>query len=92
MRSFGYDAAGNTTTDSARAFTATYDLSGRLKTLSKGGVTTTYTYDGFGRRVRKVSSTGTASSEASVHFPLYPWPRPGNRKDSAAAAADRGSV
>ncbi len=36
-RSFGYDAAGNATSDSFRAFAASYDLSGRLATLTKGG-------------------------------------------------------
>ena len=45
-RSFGYDNAGNTTSDS---YTATYSLAGRLATLLKAGVTTTYAVDGFGR-------------------------------------------
>ena len=61
-RSFGYDEAGNTEQDTVRAFTATYDLAGRLATLTKGGVTTRYAYDSFGRRVRKHGSTGAAST------------------------------
>jgi RHS repeat-associated protein len=66
-RSFTYDEAGNTKQDTGKAFTATYDLSGRMITLVKGGVTTTYTYDSFGRRVRKASSTGAASTVIFVY-------------------------
>ena len=69
-RSFGYDSAGNTTLDNASdgtGYTATYDLRGQLATLTKGGVTTTYTYDADGRRVRKVSSTGPASTVVFVY-------------------------
>lgn len=63
-RSFGYDNAGNTTSDS---YTATYSLAGRLATLLKAGVTTTYAVDGFGRRVRKFSSTGASSTVLFVY-------------------------
>jgi RHS repeat-associated protein len=66
-RGFLYDEAGNTRQDTGKAFTATYDLSGRMITLAKGGVTTTYTYDTLGRRVRKVSSTGAASTVIFVY-------------------------
>nr|WP_246867780.1 RHS repeat-associated core domain-containing protein [Rhizobacter sp. SG703] len=60
-RSFGYDSAGNTTTDS-EGYTATYNLRGQLATLTKAGVTTSYTYNAAGQRVRKVSSTGAQST------------------------------
>ena len=63
-RSFGYDSAGNTTSDS---YTATYSLAGRLATLLKAGVTTTYAVDGFGRRVRKFSSSGASSTVLFVY-------------------------
>ena len=43
-RNLAQDNAGNTTSDSA-GYTATYDMTGQLATLSKGGVTTTYTYN-----------------------------------------------
>jgi RHS repeat-associated protein len=56
------DAAGNTTSDTGRAYTAVYDLSGRLATTTKAGLTTTYHHDNFGRRIRKYSSTGPAST------------------------------
>ena len=65
-RSFGYDNTGNTTLDSA-GYTATYNLRGQLATITKGGVTTTYTYNAAGQRVRKVSSTGPASTVIFVH-------------------------
>jgi YD repeat-containing protein len=58
-RSFSYDG-GNVSADGN--FSAVYDLSARMSSLTKAGVTTTYSYDGFGRRVRKVSSTGAAST------------------------------
>jgi len=60
-RSFGYDSAGNTTSDSG-GYSATYDASGRLATITKAGMTTTYAYNGQGQRVRKFSSTGVAST------------------------------
>lgn len=59
-RSFGYDNAGNTTSDSARAYTATYNPEGRLETVTKAGVTTTYFYDAGGQRVAK-STAGSTS-------------------------------
>ena len=62
-RSLGYDAAGNTTSDSGTTpYTATYDAAGRTATLTQGTTTSTYAYDGEGRRVRKHSSTGPASA------------------------------
>jgi len=60
-RNFGYDSAGNTTSDSG-GYTATYDASGRLATITKAGVTTTYSYNGAGQRVRKFSSSGASST------------------------------
>lgn len=58
---YGYDAVGNVTSVSGR-FSATYDEANRLKTVTRGGVTSTFTYDERGRRVRKVNSTGPAST------------------------------
>ena len=65
-RSFGYDNAGNTTSDST-SYTSTYNLAGRLTTLTKAGLTSTYTYDGMGRRVRKVTSSGASSTVLFVY-------------------------
>jgi len=56
-RSFGYDAAGNTLSDTGIAYTATYGLDNRLASLTRAGVTTSYNYDAFGQRVRKVTGT-----------------------------------
>ncbi|MFT3663494.1 RHS repeat domain-containing protein [Piscinibacter sp.] len=66
-RSFGYDNAGNTVSDT---YTATYNLAGRLATLLKAATTTTYSVDGFGRRVRKFDSTGAASTVLFVYDQL----------------------
>ena len=67
-RSFSYDPAGNTTASTAvNPYNATYDLAGRMATLTKAGVTTTYSIDGNGRRVRKFSSTGVASAVIFVY-------------------------
>jgi RHS repeat-associated protein len=56
-RSFGYDNAGNTTSDSA-GYTATYGLNGSIASITKAGVTGSYDYDAERRRIRKVTSTG----------------------------------
>jgi RHS repeat-associated protein len=66
VRSFGYDAAGNTTSDSAN-YTSTYDASNRLQTLTKSGVTTTYSYNALGQRVRKFGSSGASSTNVFVY-------------------------
>ncbi len=65
-RSFGYDNAGNTTSDSA-GYTATVDLAGRIATLTKAGVTTTYSYNAQGQRVRKFAGTGPSSTIVFVY-------------------------
>jgi RHS repeat-associated protein len=65
-RSFGYDNAGNTVSDSA-GHTATYNLRGQVATITMAGMTTTYTYNAFGQRVRKVGSTGAASTVVFVY-------------------------
>ncbi|WP_377160873.1 RHS repeat-associated core domain-containing protein [Roseateles sp. UC29_93] len=56
-RSFGYDAAGNTLSDTGLGYTTTYGLDNRLASLTSAGVTTTYNYDAGGQRVRKVTGT-----------------------------------
>ena len=65
-RSFGYDNAGNTTSDSAN-YTATYALTGMLASLTKAGVTTSFTYDAEKRRIRKVTSAGASSTRIFVY-------------------------
>ncbi|MEQ1741457.1 MAG: RHS repeat-associated core domain-containing protein [Candidatus Nitrotoga sp.] len=65
-RSLSYDNAGNTTNDSA-GYTSTYDLAGRMATLTKEGITTTYSVDGMNRRVRKFNSTGAISTLIFVY-------------------------
>ena len=56
-RTYGYDAAGNTTSDGARTFT--YSDAGRMKTSTAASLTTTYSYNGLGERVKKTSSAST---------------------------------
>ena len=57
---FGYDSAGNLTSDPTTAANAMVDdAENRQISYTKTGVTTTYSYDGDGRRVKKVDSTGT---------------------------------
>jgi RHS repeat-associated protein len=57
-RSFGYDTAGNTLSDTGLAYTTTYRLDNRLGTLTRSGLTTTYQYDAGGQRVHKEHSLG----------------------------------
>ena len=59
-RSFGYDNAGNTTSDSTN-YTATYGVSGRLQSITKAGITTSYAYNTLGQRLRKTQGN-TAST------------------------------
>jgi RHS repeat-associated protein len=55
-RGFSHDNAGHV----VRAdYTATYNLAGQLATLTRNGVTTTYSYDTGGQRIRK--SDGSAA-------------------------------
>ena len=65
-RSFGYDNAGNTTTDSPN-YTATYGLSGSLASISRAGITGAYSYDADKRRIRKVTSEGAGSTIIFVY-------------------------
>jgi RHS repeat-associated protein len=55
---FGYDANGNQTQKSARTFA--YDLANRMRSTTQGSTTTTYLYDGDGKRLQ--ASTGSSSS------------------------------
>ena len=64
-RSFAYDNAGNTTSDNN--YTASYDTAGRMATLTKAKITSTYSYNGFGQRVRKFNNTGAASTVIFVY-------------------------
>ncbi|MBZ5530319.1 MAG: hypothetical protein LAO20_02705 [Acidobacteriia bacterium] len=57
---YAYDASGNMTSDGTDGVTAVYDAENRIATATKSGVTTTYTYDADGNRVKKIAgSTGT---------------------------------
>ena len=60
-RSFGYDSAGNTVSDSTN-YTATYGLTGALASLTKAGLTSTFSYDADKRRIRKVTTSGASST------------------------------
>jgi RHS repeat-associated protein len=57
---YGYDAAGNMTTDPTDGVTAVYDPENRISTATKNNIATTYTYDADGNRVEK-SSAGTGT-------------------------------
>jgi RHS repeat-associated protein len=55
---FAYDQNGNQTQKGTRTFT--YDLANRLRTTAQGSTTTTYSYDGDGKRLQ--ASTGSSNS------------------------------
>jgi RHS repeat-associated protein len=65
-RRFQYDNAGNTVSDSPN-YTATYGLRGSVASITKAGVTGSYTYDADKRRVRKVTSAGPGSTIVFVY-------------------------
>jgi RHS repeat-associated protein len=57
---FGYDTSGNVTGDpTTGANNIAYDSENRQISYTKSGVTTTYSYDGDGRRVKRVDNSGT---------------------------------
>ncbi len=58
VKSFGYDAAGNLTTDGATASYG-YDNAGRRTTATINGQSWQYAYNGLGQRVRKTGPAGT---------------------------------
>jgi RHS repeat-associated protein len=55
LTGYGFDAAGNMTSDPTDSVTSTYNPENRIATATKNGVTTTYTYDDDGNRVEKNS-------------------------------------
>ena len=50
-RTYGYDNAGNTTSFTGVSFT--YNNRGRMKSSTKSGVTTNYTYNALGQLIKK---------------------------------------
>jgi RHS repeat-associated protein len=55
-----YDIAGNLTSDPTDGDALVYDAENRIATATRSGITTTYTYDADGNRVRKsAGGTGT---------------------------------
>ena len=50
-------------------YTATYSLENRLASLTRAGVSTTYSYDAHGQRLRKASSTGSSTTVIFVYDP-----------------------
>jgi RHS repeat-associated protein len=56
--SYNYDADGNLTAIAgSKIFSATYDYEKRPSSITLGGITTTYSYDGLGNRVKAQAST-----------------------------------
>ena len=53
-RSYGYDDSGNTTSDGTATFG--YNDAGRMVSVMKAGVTTTYALNALGQRVKKTTS------------------------------------
>lgn len=58
---YQYDDAGNLLSDTS-GLVAKYNLAGRMSSASKAGLVTNYGYDSFGKRLRKFSSSGSAST------------------------------
>src|SRR5205807_48332 len=56
---YGYDAAGNMTSDPTDGVSMTYDPENRIATATKNGISTTYSYDADGNRVKKASGTSS---------------------------------
>jgi|GEM_PF-752730 len=65
-----YDAAGNMTTNVTDGVTSIYDPENRISTATSNSITTTYTYDSDGNRVRK--STGNLAANGTLYWYLTP--------------------
>jgi RHS repeat-associated protein len=68
-RTYGYDNAGNTT--SFTGVTFTYNNRGRMKSSTKSGVTTNYTYNALGQLIKKGTSTLYYYDEAGHIIGIY---------------------
>src|SRR5947207_2446379 len=56
---YGYDAAGNMTSDPTDGVSMTYDAENLIAIATKDGIVTTYTCDAEGDRLRKDTATGS---------------------------------
>ncbi len=68
-RTYGYDNAGNTT--SFTGVTFTYNNRGRMKSSTKSGATTNYTYNALGQLIKKGTSTLYYYDEAGHIIGIY---------------------
>ena len=69
-RSYNYDGNGNTHTDGQR--TMTWDANNQVLSVAMGGATTSFTYDGAGARVTKVSGGNTLAYVGKLFECLNP--------------------
>ena len=63
-----YDANGNQTSAPNAAASSTFDAEGRMLSNILNAVASTYTYDGEGQRVMKVTSSGAASATTTYVY------------------------
>jgi len=68
-RAYGYDDAGNTT--SFTGITFAYNNRGRMKSSTKNGVTTSYTYNALGQLIKKGSSALYCYDDAGHILGIY---------------------
>ena len=68
-RTYGYDNAGNTTSFTGVSFT--YNNRGRMKSSTKSGVTTNYTYNALGQLIKKGTGTLYYYDEAGHILGVY---------------------
>jgi RHS repeat-associated protein len=85
--SYTYDENGNQKSAGARTFA--YDLATRLKTTTLGSTTTTYSYDGEGKRLQ--ASTGAAANQKTNFLwdPSFPLPQLVQESDGTGTALRR---
>ena len=69
--SFGYDTNGNLNSKST-GVSYTYDAENRLTQVISGANTTTFIYDGDGRRVKRIAPNGSETLYVGEHFELQP--------------------
>lgn len=80
---YTYDKNGNQRSGSSRTFT--YDLANRLKTATEFPTTTTYSYDGEGKRLQASTGTQAAQKTNSLWDPNFMLPQLALEQDGAGA-------
>ncbi len=93
-KSYGYDAAGRTTsvTNGSSVTTLSYDYESRLTSLSGPGISSSYTYNGLDTRVSKIENSASNTFVRDGICVTAPVIRDSNAAYTSGVSERRGSV